>query len=117
MSEYESYKVEENELDTRNSQISQKCDSRGGLEAARNKKPYTYVCHMGVVDVAIPIIYQNLYVGAVMCGQILLPEADKAHIEKIFSEKSAVDFAENEKLITISSPLCRKQTSTQTSAL
>lgn len=42
---------------------------------------------MGVVDVAIPIIYQNLYVGAVMCGQILLPEADKAHIEKIFSEK------------------------------
>lgn len=77
--------------------LCEKCDSRGGLEAARNKKPYTYVCHMGVVDVAIPIIYQNLYVGAVMCGQILLPEADKAHIEKIFSEKSAVDFAENAK--------------------
>ena len=32
--------------------LCEKCDSRGGLEAARNKKPYTYVCHMGVVDVA-----------------------------------------------------------------
>lgn len=30
MSEYESYKAEENTLDTRNSQILQECDSRGG---------------------------------------------------------------------------------------
>lgn len=72
---------------------------------------------MGVVDVAIPIIYQNLYVGAVMCGQILLPEADKAHIEKIFSEKARSTSPKTQKLITISSPLCRKPTSTQTSAL
>ncbi len=75
--------------------LCEKCDSRGGLEAARNKKPYTYVCHMGVVDVAIPIVYQNLYVGAVMCGQILLPDADKEKIEKIFANNSRIDFAEN----------------------
>lgn len=77
--------------------LCEKCDSRGGLEAARNKKPYTYVCHMGVVDVAIPIIYNGLYVGAVMCGQILLPDADKEKIEKIFAKQSLVDFTENAK--------------------
>src|SRR5574344_135715 len=41
--------------------LCEKCDSRGGLEAARLKKPYLYTCHFGIVDVAIPIIYQNLY--------------------------------------------------------
>lgn len=54
---------------------------------------------MGVVDVAIPIIYQNLYVGAVMCGQILLPEADKAHIEKIFSEKARLTSPKRKSLL------------------
>ena len=94
--------------------LCEKCDSRGGLEAARNKKPYTYVCHMGVVDVAIPIIYQNLYVGAVMCGQILLPEGTKRISRKSFPKKARLTSPKTQKLITISSPLCRKQTSTQT---
>ena len=50
----------------------EKCDSRGGLEAARNHEPYIYLCHAGIVDLAIPILSGNLYLGAFMAGQVLL---------------------------------------------
>ena len=32
----------------------QKCDSHGGIEAARLRAPYIYFCHAGLVDFAIP---------------------------------------------------------------
>ncbi|WKY44887.1 PocR ligand-binding domain-containing protein [Eubacteriaceae bacterium ES2] len=52
----------------------QKCDSRGGLEAARSGKPFIYRCHMGIVDLAVPIIIEDQYLGAFMAGQILTDE-------------------------------------------
>ena len=55
----------------------QKCDSRGGLEAARLQKPYIYLCHANIVDAAIPIIVNNNYLGAIMIGQVLLTEASE----------------------------------------
>lgn len=75
--------------------LCEKCDSRGGLEAARLKKPYLYTCHFGIVDVAIPIIYQNLYIGAVMCGQVLLSDCENHNIEKIIFEQSDFNFCDN----------------------
>jgi len=56
----------------------QKCDSRGGLEATRQQKPYIYLCHAGILDAAIPIIVKNHYLGAIMIGQALLADADEA---------------------------------------
>lgn len=50
----------------------EKCDSHGGLEAARIGKPFIYLCHAGLIDFAIPIIVDGLYLGALMAGQILL---------------------------------------------
>jgi ligand-binding sensor protein/AraC-like DNA-binding protein len=65
----------------------QKCDSRGGLEAVRLNRPYIYLCHANVVDVAIPIIIEEKYIGAVMAGQILLPGAGADHnLEKITND-------------------------------
>ncbi|MBP8640426.1 MAG: PocR ligand-binding domain-containing protein [Oscillospiraceae bacterium] len=52
----------------------EKCDSHGGLEAARIGKPFIYLCHAGLIDFAIPIIVDGLYVGALMAGQILLDD-------------------------------------------
>ncbi len=52
--------------------LCQKCDSRGGLEAARIERPYVYVCHCNIVDIAIPIIVENQYIGAIMAGQVKL---------------------------------------------
>ncbi len=73
------------------SSVCQKCDSRGGLEAARLGQPYIYLCHMGIVDFAVPIIVNGQYLGAVMAGQVLLDtDNDKDLLEQIVGEKSAV---------------------------
>jgi ligand-binding sensor protein/AraC-like DNA-binding protein len=54
----------------------EKCDSHGGLEAARIHRPYLYTCHAGLVDFAIPILINDLYLGAFMAGQVLLAAED-----------------------------------------
>ncbi len=60
--------------------LCQKCDSRGGLEAARGHKPYIYICHRGLVDLAVPIVVNGQYVGAMMAGQVQLLESDDSTI-------------------------------------
>lgn len=51
-------------------QYCEKCDSRGGAEAVRENKPYIYKCCFGLVDAAIPIVFKEVYLGAVMIGQV-----------------------------------------------
>ncbi|MDU4588241.1 PocR ligand-binding domain-containing protein, partial [Clostridium sp.] len=46
----------------------QKCDSRGGLEAVRLNEPYIYLCHYNIIDIAIPIMIDGKYIGAIMAG-------------------------------------------------
>lgn len=68
--------------------LCQKCDSRGGLEAARMMQPYIYLCHMGIVDFAVPIIVEDQYLGAVMAGQVLLhDDKGKAKLEQILQRQ------------------------------
>ncbi|EQK41194.1 bacterial regulatory helix-turn-helix s, AraC family protein [[Clostridium] bifermentans ATCC 638] len=65
------------ELVRGNSKLSkycEKCDSRGGLEAVRMNKPYIYLCHYNIVDVAIPIILDEKYIGAIMAGQVRIDD-------------------------------------------
>ncbi|EGO64761.1 PocR ligand-binding domain-containing protein [Acetonema longum] len=51
------------------------CDDRGGRKAAKQQRPYVYHCHSGALtDLAAPIIVQNEYVGAVLAGQVILPQ-------------------------------------------
>lgn len=52
------------------SKMCQKCDSRAGLEAVRYNKPYTYLCHYNIIDIAIPITSDDKYIGAIMAGQV-----------------------------------------------
>ncbi|MCR8846408.1 PocR ligand-binding domain-containing protein [Paenibacillus sp. SC116] len=60
----------------------QKCDARGGLDAVRLNKPYIYQCHFNIIDIAIPIIVHNQYIGAIMAGQVLLKD-DAVQLEQI----------------------------------
>lgn len=62
----------------------QKCDARGGLEAARLNRPYIYRCHYNIIDVAIPIMIDEKYIGALMAGEALLndPESE-SQLERI----------------------------------
>lgn len=55
----------------------EKCDSRGGLEAVRTGQPFIYRCHFNIVDMAVPIMIDNHYVGAIMAGEILLNEGQE----------------------------------------
>ncbi|WKY49189.1 PocR ligand-binding domain-containing protein [Eubacteriaceae bacterium ES3] len=59
------------------------CDSRGGIEAARTGKPYIYRCHMGIVDLAFPIIVDDHYLGALMAGQVLTEKEKLLELETI----------------------------------
>lgn len=52
------------------SEICQKCDSRAGLEAVRYNRPYIYLCHYNLIDIAIPITSDDKYIGAIMAGQV-----------------------------------------------
>lgn len=63
----------------------QKCDARGGLEAVRLSRPYIYRCHFDILDIAIPIIVDNQYIGALMAGQIRLAEGSGPNLEQIVS--------------------------------
>jgi len=74
--------------------LCRKCDSRGGLEAARNREPYIYLCHAGIVDLAIPIILNGLYIGAFMAGQVLLDNKnDNTKLERMLEGAgSSVDY-------------------------
>ncbi|WP_310830776.1 PocR ligand-binding domain-containing protein [Paenibacillus pedocola] len=72
------------------SQYCQKCDARGGLEAVRLNAPYIYQCHFNIIDIAIPIIIDNQYIGAVMAGQIRL--RDSGHqLEQLVSRPPSAD--------------------------
>lgn len=70
----------------------EKCDSRGGAEAVRENKPYIYKCCFGMVDVAIPIVFKETYLGAIMIGQVRTEHSDLEQIvslpdNKIIQEK------------------------------
>lgn len=84
--------------DKRYKHLCEKCDSRGGLEAARLHQPYVYICHMGLVDFAIPVILNGLYLGAVMGGQIKLPENEEDLLEKITYKNSLDELYDQELL-------------------
>lgn len=57
-----------------------KCDSRGGLEAVRLNEPYIYLCHYNIIDIAIPIMFEGKYIGAVMAGQVKLSDTNAAEL-------------------------------------
>ncbi len=66
----------------------EKCDSRGGLEAVRSQDEYIYLCHLGIVDIALPLIVDGQYLGALMAGQIRLENQDNQQVlERIVSKK------------------------------
>ena len=70
--------------------LCETCDSRAGLEAVRSNKPYIYLCHFGIVDLAVPIILGNKYIGAVMAGQIKLPSDEPDEVlERILPAKKS----------------------------
>ena len=45
-------------------------DAHGSLDSARRGQISVYRCHAGLIDFAVPITINGIYLGAIMCGQI-----------------------------------------------
>lgn len=52
-------------------------------EAFRWKEPYFFTCHAGLVLWAAPIVMNQLHIGAIICGQVLLWEPDELFFEEL----------------------------------
>ncbi|KAI7261544.1 hypothetical protein KC345_g9728, partial [Hortaea werneckii] len=61
---------------TQSSRLCESCDYRGGNVAQSMQRPYVYKCHMGIVDMAVPLVVDNKYLGSIMLGQISIPGQD-----------------------------------------
>lgn len=62
--------------DEKMAEMCYKCDAYGGVQSAISKKPYIYKCHTGLYDFAVPIMIEDNYVGAILCGQIKIKDSD-----------------------------------------
>lgn len=50
------------------------CDAEGGLRSMLSKKTIIYTCHAGLTDLTAPIIVNGVYLGAMLCGQVVVEE-------------------------------------------
>ena len=67
-----------------------RCDALAGLEAVRLERPYIYLCHCGIVDVAVPVMVGDRYLGAVMFGQVRIPNDDTdSKVKRLVNEISS----------------------------
>lgn len=64
-------------------------DARGGIKTKERGKPYPYVCKTGLIDLAAPIILENRYIGAVLCGQVIMEEEGRKKTLERIKEKTA----------------------------
>lgn len=78
------------------SEQCRRCDSRGGIEAARLREPYIYLCHMGLLDFAVPIIVEGYYIGAIMAGQVVIANPDEAAELELISGGPSAAFLKSE---------------------
>lgn len=65
-----------------------RCDALASLEAVRLGNPYIYLCHCGIVDVAVPVMVGDRHLGAVMFGEVRLSEPD-SRVVRLVNETSS----------------------------
>lgn len=69
-----------------------RCDALASLEAVRAGRPYIYLCHCGIVDVAVPVMVGDRHLGAVMFGQVRLMDNDSENkVERLVNEISSFE--------------------------
>lgn len=67
-------------------------------ECERTKKPTMHVCHAGLIDIAFPILYENIILGYVIIGQL---KSDNSY-EKMnkFVKENNLDLTSTESLFS-----------------
>jgi len=78
------------------------------LEAVKWNEPYFFRCHAGIVIWAVPIILDNVFLGSIICGQVLLWKPDVLFLRELKrSSFKVLDFdilQQKVKSLSISSP-------------
>ena len=69
-------------------------DAHGGIESARSGKPSIYICHGGLVDLAVPIMVKGNYLGAIMAGQVKIDEEEMKRLP-FGTSHELTDFSKN----------------------
>jgi two-component system LytT family sensor kinase len=55
-------------------------DFEAGRIARKLGKPFIYLCHAGLVDVAAPIVVENHHLGSMMTGQVVLKSEEETKL-------------------------------------
>lgn len=72
-------------------------DAHGGIEAARSGKPSVYICHGGLVDMAVPIMVKGNYLGAILSGQVRIDEESMKKLP-LGASSELLDISDNPEL-------------------
>ncbi len=65
------------------------CDAHGGLQSAIEGRPIVYQCHVGLVDFSVSIMAGQDYLGAILCGQVLL-RRDQEKLQRLLTMPNGV---------------------------
>ncbi|AIQ39509.1 PocR ligand-binding domain-containing protein [Paenibacillus sp. FSL R7-0297] len=84
---------------TQSSRLCESCDYRGGYAAQSMQRPYVYKCHMGIVDMAVPLVVGSKYLGSIMLGQISIPAQDTGKKLDMLSATSTPDQREHDSML------------------
>jgi two-component system response regulator YesN len=58
---------------------------KAGKLAAQLGEPYISRCHAGLIEFAAPILFEELYLGSISCGPVLMWEWDEIAIQEFLS--------------------------------
>jgi len=61
------------------------CDHSAFEVCSRTRKTYIYRCHMGLIEVATPILCNNVIIGYLLFGQIA-PDQDPGELRELYRE-------------------------------
>jgi ligand-binding sensor protein/anti-sigma regulatory factor (Ser/Thr protein kinase) len=75
-------------------------DAHGGIESARSGKPSIYICHGGLVDLAVPIMVKGNYLGAIMAGQVKIDEEEMKRLS-FGTSHELTDFSKNPEIMDL----------------
>lgn len=63
--------------DPRRDKLCHGCDAHGGLQSLIEGSPQAYRCHSGLIDFSVPVTDGDRYLGAILCGQVRVPESEQ----------------------------------------
>lgn len=76
-----------------NPDLERKCirsDANAGIEAAELGKSLIYKCYAGMIDTATPIVVDDIFLGTVFTGQVLLQEDEMKNIDVLFGNSEDI---------------------------